>query len=196
MVGVGLKVVLFSSDEFTLQATNADKSLRVAFADAHRYSEESPPDLGLPDPSQLPLDPNPAIAIGTGTLVEYRFPQGPDGGPGIPELYLRDVKDGCFAGTTPDFSDAITDAAKADIYPSRLAALIASHLRRFSYLGSTVARREFSRLTIEVTVKGSGVSPGRSRRPGRRAQRGHIRGRADISHGGPTRCRGPRLLSR
>ena len=155
MVGVGLKVILFSSDEFTLQATNDDKSLRVDITDAHRYSEKPPPSLALPDSSQLPVDSDPAIATGTGTLVEYRFPRNPSSGPGIPERYLRDVKDDCFAGTTPKFSEALANAVKKGTYPSRLAALIASHLRRFSYVGSTVARPEFSRLTIEVTIRGS-----------------------------------------
>lgn len=160
MVGVGLKVVLFSSDRFTLQATNATKSLRVDVEDACRYAEDAPPKLRLPDASELPTDTSPAIETGTGTLIRYRFPDGPDGGLGIPELFLRDVRDDCFVGTTPDFTDSIANAVASGAYPSRLAALIASHLRRFSYLGSTIERPEFERLTVEVTLRGSAASFG------------------------------------
>lgn len=155
MVGVGLKVVLFSSDKFVLRATNAEKSLRVDVEDAHLYGEESPPHLALPDPTALPEDAEPAITIGTGTLIEYRFPHGRGGSQGIPELFLRDVVDDCFAETMPDFDHSITNAANSDAYPNRLAALVASHLRRFSYLGSTVSRPEYDRLTIEITIKAS-----------------------------------------
>lgn len=50
MVGVGLKVVLFSSDRFTLQATNAEKSLKVHIVDACRYGEETPPAIRTTGP--------------------------------------------------------------------------------------------------------------------------------------------------
>ena len=48
MVGVGLKVILFSSNRFTLQATNVAKSLRINISDAYQYDQESPPALELP----------------------------------------------------------------------------------------------------------------------------------------------------
>ena len=155
MIGVGLKVILFSSEKFTLQATNADKSLCVEVDNAHRYNYEPPPDISLPDASAFPVDSNPAIEIGTGTLVEYIFPQGPNGAPSIPDLYLRDIRDDCLSRQRRDFGESLNDAVRVDAYPSRLAALIASHLRRYSYVGSTVKRTEFSRLTIEVTIRGS-----------------------------------------
>lgn len=162
MVGVGLKVVLFSSDRFTLQATNADKSLRVAVENAYLYSDSSPPVLELPDPTQFPEDPTPAISTGTGTLVHYRFPPGRNGSSGIPELFLRDVRDDCLVDidSSPNFLDSIDNAAIANAYPTRLAALVASHLRRFSYLGSTVPRPEFDKLKVEITIRGSEGSLG------------------------------------
>ena len=82
-----------------------------------------------------------------------------DGSLSIPELYLRDIYDDCLseerASFGASFEASLEEAVNKRKYPSRLAALIASHLRRYSYLGSTVVRKEFSRLTIEVTIKGS-----------------------------------------
>ncbi len=160
MVGVGLKVVLFSSDRFTLQATNDDKSLRVDVSDAHRYGDALPPRLALPDESELPVDHEPAIETGTGTLLSYGFPINSNGGPSIPELFLRDVQEACFSNTTPDFDKSISDALTKGVYPNRLAALVASYLRRYSYLGSTVARPEYGRLTVEFTIKASEATLG------------------------------------
>ena len=131
MVGVGLKVILFSSDKFTIQATNADKSFRVDLTNANRYGEESPPSLAVPDPFEI--DSSPAITAGTGTRIQYRFPRDPNGTPGIPERYLRDVKEDCLADTASNYGDVLADAVRKRQFPSRLAALIASHLRRFSY---------------------------------------------------------------
>lgn len=160
MVGVGLKVVLFSSEKFTLQATNADKSLRVDVDDAHRYGDTSPPRLALPDENELPVDNEPAIEAGTGTLLSYRFPIHSDGGPSIPELFLRDVREACYSGTKPDFDQSISNAVEKRIYPNRLAALVASYLRRYSYLGSTVSRPEYGKLTVEFTIKASEAALG------------------------------------
>lgn len=160
MVGVGLKVVLFSSERFSLRSTNADKSLKVEIEGAHRYGDSPPPTITLPDPTHLPVDPAPAITTGTGTIMEYRFPAGTGNTAGVPEQYLRDVLDDSFTGATPDFHESLDNAVAKKEFPSRLAALIASHLRRFLYLGSTVERDEFGKLTVEVTVKGSAGSLG------------------------------------
>ena len=154
MVGVGLKVVLFSSDRFQLRATNSLKSLRVDIQDAHRYAEDHPPTISIPDPQHLPEDPAPAIATGTGTVLEYRFPTLPNGS-GIPEHYLRDVHDDCFLRSTPDYTESLTNSMTKKAFPSRLACLVSSHLRRFLYLGCTVDRPEFKNLTVSVRLKGS-----------------------------------------
>lgn len=160
MVGVGLKVVLFSSDRFMLRATNAEQSLKVEIEGAHRYGDTPPPAITLPEPDHLPIDPSPVITTGTGTVMEYRFPAGAGNTSGIPEQYLRDVLDDSFSRSTPDFHDSLDNAVAKKEFPSRLAALVASHLRRFLYLGSTVDRAEFKKLTVQVTVKGSAASLG------------------------------------
>ena len=159
-VGVGLKVVLFSSERFILQATNADKSIRIDIPDAYRYGEEPPPSLQIPDRESFPIDPSPAIAAGTGTSIEYVFPPRRDGELSIPELYLRDIYEDCFVRAQRDYDFSLDNAVRAKAYPSRLAALVASHLRRYSYLGSTVERGVHSRLTIEVTIRSSKESLG------------------------------------
>jgi hypothetical protein len=153
MVGVGLKVVLFSSSQFHVKVTNTSKSLFVQVDDAHRFAEVHPPDLTLPERYSLPSDPSPLMSSGTGTELSYAFPFSQDG---IPEQGLRDIREGCIAARKrPNFEDSLTNATAQGGYPSRLAALIASYLRRFMYLGFTRKVEEFKDLTIEVTVKGS-----------------------------------------
>ena len=92
--------------------------------------------------------------------MEYSFPASTGTTPGICEAYLRDVLDDSFTGTQPDFHDSLDNAVAKQEFPSRLAALVASHLRRFLYLGSTVDRAEFEKLKVEVTIKGSEASLG------------------------------------
>jgi len=157
MVGVGLKVVLFSSCEFRLQARNAAKSLRVDLTDAYRFGDTPAPTIELPDTDHLPDDQTPLFGSGTGTEISYRFPPGVDA---IPEQYLRDLKEECLLGTNPDFRTSLQNAVQRGRFPTRLAALVASDLRRFSYLGCTEARSEFDRLTVEVRLIGSPASLG------------------------------------
>lgn len=158
MVGVGLKVVLFSSNRFHVKATNQSKSVVVELDDAYRFAEQEPPSLSLPDSASLPTDPHPLMATGTGTELSYEFPS--FGVDGVPERYLRDIAEESIVGNKPNFEDSLSNAVAQGGYPSRLAALIASDLRRFTYLGSTRAIPEFAGLTVEVTVIGSDESLG------------------------------------
>jgi hypothetical protein len=157
MVGVGLKVVLFSSSEFRLQARNADRRLRVDLSNAHEFARVPGPTIEIPDSEHLPEDPASPFTDGTGTEISYQFPASQDG---IPEQFLRDLQEQAFTGANPNFGHSLQNAVDKKRYPNRLAALIASALRRFTYLGSTVPRPEFNRLTVDVTVVGSAEALG------------------------------------
>lgn len=160
MVGVGLKVVLFSSSEFTLRAKNSSKTIRVELRDANRYSDSTPPQIELPNADKLPEDEEPLLSTGTGTEVSYKFPIPPDN-EGVPEQYLRDVYDECIESKKrPNFEDSLSDATIRGGFPNRLAALISSHLRRYTYLGSTQEYKEFSKLKVVMTITGSYKSLG------------------------------------
>ena len=48
LVGVGIKVVLFSSKEFRLRANSDQNAFRYKIVDAYKFDNESPPDLKVP----------------------------------------------------------------------------------------------------------------------------------------------------
>lgn len=153
MVGVGLKVVLFSSCEFRLQSRNKDGAIRVDLLNAHQFADAAPPTISLPNREHLTPDPDSPFPEGTtGTEISYRFPTNPDG---VPEQFLRDVWEECFPRGAHEFGQSLADAVKQKFFTTRLAALFAAYLRRFTYLGSTQDRPEFDKLTVSFTVKGS-----------------------------------------
>jgi len=155
MVGVGLKVVLFSSSEFSLRAKNSLKTIRVELKDANRYGDSTPPQIELPYDDKLPEDTEPLFDTGTGTEVSYKFPI-PPSNEGVPEQYLRDVYDECIEQKKrPNFEDSLSDATIRGGFPNRLAALISSHLRRYTYLGCTQEHKEFSKLKVVMTITGT-----------------------------------------
>jgi hypothetical protein len=158
MVGVGMKVILFSSSQFSIRARNSEKRIHVKLDDAFRFADAEPPVIQLPDPTVLPEDPEvDYFSAGTGTEISYEFP--PDDN-GIPERFLRDVLEDCVTAGHPNFEDSLTDATDRGGYPNRLSALLTSHFRRFTYLGTTQAHEEFRQLTIEVSVTGNPESLG------------------------------------
>jgi hypothetical protein len=156
LVGVGLKVVLFSSSRFSLRTTNSTSSMRVDIVDAYRYREEAPPPIELPDAMSLPVDPTPLFSAGTGTEIVYAFPPGADG---IPERFFRDVAEDCLAiRDVRGYPKSLANAVASGHYPSRLTALLASYLRRFSYLGSTRTPEELERLAFNLKLVANDTS--------------------------------------
>jgi hypothetical protein len=158
MVGVGLKVILFSSSHFSIRARNSEKRIQVKIDDAFRFGEAEPPAIELPDSTTLPEDPETGyFSAGTGTEISYEFPPGENG---ITERFLRDVHEDCITTGNPNFDDILAEAVERGGYHNRLSALLASHFRRFTYLGSTQEREEFRQLKIEVSITGSPESLG------------------------------------
>lgn len=161
MVGVGLKVVLFSSRDFCIRARDAQGKLRVDIRDAYRFSETDPPELVLPGGGDLlPEDPEDYFPAGTGTELSYTFPPKPEDRDGVPEQYLRDVLERCLRDIRPPNYEKSLDNAVEKGFPNRLSALIASDLRRFTYVGMTTAIPELADLEIDVAVKASESSLG------------------------------------
>lgn len=151
LVGVGLKVVLFSSEKFTLRSTTRTKNMRVELREANRFADtENPPKLTVPDHGALPEDPDPLYPTGTGTFVEYKFPVGVNG---VPERFFRDVAENCLEQGTAGFENSLANAASKGGYPNRLAALLASFLRRYTYLGATQVPEAFPDTTVWFELK-------------------------------------------
>jgi hypothetical protein len=127
MIGAGLKVVLFSSQCFTLRSRAGAGSFRVELRDANRFDSAQPPELKVPE-SFMP-DPDPLAA--TGTEVSYWFPQ-----EGTFDSCFARIVESCLPGREKDeLLTVLASEVSKKLYPSRLAALIATFLRRFTYVG-------------------------------------------------------------
>jgi hypothetical protein len=160
MVGVGLKVVLFSSCDFSIRARNEEKSLRVDIKDAYQFNASQPPIIALPQEDGLPIDPENYFSAGTGTEISYAFPVFPQEDEGVPERFLRDLLERCLKDSRTNYEKTLDNAVQRGGYPNRLAAFFASDLRRFSYVGATVDTPALSGLKISVSVVGSKKSFG------------------------------------
>ena len=72
LVGVGLKVVLFSSENFRIRARYQDgTSFRYEIDGAYRFEQDPPPSLMVPSA----FAPDSAPLASRGTEIEYRFPK-------------------------------------------------------------------------------------------------------------------------
>ncbi|MFQ5793123.1 MAG: hypothetical protein ACE5JI_21850 [Acidobacteriota bacterium] len=151
LVGVGIKVVLFSSDRFLLRARTESAAIRCEITDAYRFDSDPPPALRVP-PS-FPDDPEPIEK--QGTFLSYRFPKGtvhdPFGG-FVTEL----LQVGLPSGADRDFGETLTSAVAKGVFPHRFAALLACYLRRFTYVGDVLNRlggkNELSDTTVSVSL--------------------------------------------
>jgi hypothetical protein len=157
MIGVGLKVILFSSEQFMLRSRRDDGSTRIDLADACHFDESSDQSIELPDSQHLPPDQDPMTS--RGTCISYAFPYN-DADDGVQERYLQDLLDNFMSPTKPDFEVSLQNSVSNAGFPSRLAALISSDLRRFSYLGSTSVENEFNNVTVNLTIIGDAASLG------------------------------------
>lgn len=169
MVGVGLKVALFSTSSFQLRAMRDDStSTRVDIDQAYRFDQDDA-ELAITvadEGHRLPSDPQPLVE--PGTVVEYSFPEDEsEATEGVPERYLRDVLADCGSTSKPDFITFSLPHATASAgpgidppFPNRLSALIVSHLRRFTYIGSTSHANEFDNLKVSLRIVSDEASLG------------------------------------
>lgn len=129
MIGAGLKVVLFSSSEFTLRARAGAGAFRIDLDNAYQFDGENPPALAVPE--AFPPDANALEEVGT--ELSYILPEGEDD---ILASCMQRVIDACLPkGDADPFLATLQRAVNAGAYGSRLAALFAFFLRRYTYAG-------------------------------------------------------------
>jgi hypothetical protein len=131
LVGVGIKVVLFSTDQFQIRSKMTDGStFKYRIDDAYKFDQESRPELLIPakfDADDKPLD-------GVGTELTYRFPKGAARDP-IQE-FVDDVIEKCLPkGIDDGFVKAITFAVERKEFDNRFSALLEAYFRRYTYVG-------------------------------------------------------------
>jgi len=175
LVGVGIKVVLFKSESFTIRSRTADGAYKLRIDEAYRFSDGM--EWKIEVPASLPIDEAPLESIGT--EVVYRFPQKTLEEP--IDMFLQDLIDRCLPrGVNEDFGKTLEYAVKQKVFPTRFAALLASFLRRFTYGGDILNRlggkTELKDTKIHVRVSCSDPS----------GQLGNIMGIAELFDGKAT----------
>ncbi len=150
-VGVGIKVVLFSSKKFHLRACSNSGAFDYKILDAYQFEKDPPPDLQAP--TQFPDDPSP---LDTGTKLIYQFPSAVAHDP--VKRFVQDMYDQCLPhGNDSGFGKTLKSAVKRKFYPNRFSALMATFLRRHTYAGDVLnylgGKDELANTTIHITVK-------------------------------------------
>src|SRR5580658_4775355 len=138
LVGVGLKVVLFSSSSFRLRSRPAQAGsapFAVEITDAYRFDDDlTPPTLTVPDSfagDASPLDTS-------GTELSCRFPSTGDGG--VMSSWSRLLLEVCLpGGIDSPFGKTLESGRDQGMFPNRLAGLLAAYLRRYTYAGNVRA---------------------------------------------------------
>ncbi|MDQ0908749.1 hypothetical protein QFZ22_004734 [Streptomyces canus] len=147
-VGVGLKVVLFSSSYFSIRSNTTDGSFSFSISNACDFDSpiDSRPNFSMPKI----FDPDPNPLEGTGTEIKYRFR--PDSK--ILSNYMGEIEEQALPkGIKSDFTKTLENAVDSNNYPTRFATLLASDLKRFSYLGMTGVPDLLKDTTVSITVK-------------------------------------------
>lgn len=150
-VGVGLKVVLFSSKKFSLRSRRDDKHLKFEIQDAYLFSRDSPPDLRVP--TIFPQDPSPLSK--QGTEISYQFPSQVAHDPF--NHFIQNIYSQCLPhGSDKGFGKTLKEAVNRKHFDTRFAGLIASFLRRYTYAGDVWnalgGKRELKNTSISVEI--------------------------------------------
>lgn len=124
-VGVGIKVTIFSSEEFELKSKTEDKAWKLKIAGARNFS-------GLHEltiPKDLPEDESPLEL--QGTQIAYKLPAEE-----IDELIKQVVSESL---NESNFETGFGEILKNNDYPTPIATLLASYFRRNTYVGDVLA---------------------------------------------------------
>jgi hypothetical protein len=150
-IGVGIKVTMFSSEYFCVRSNTEEQAWKVEINDAYKF--ENLQSLPVPDPLPKDLDP----LESRGTEVIYRFPKA-DEGESYLDHFVTEVLNTCLPrNMDSEFGKTVTTLPTG--FPSPFSAMLASFLRRYSYVGDVLAalnrqhRYPDGRLQIEVIIR-------------------------------------------
>jgi hypothetical protein len=149
-IGVGIKVCLFSSCYFSIRSNcGNNQTMWLEIQDGDQFTSVQA--LNIPDP--LHADPNPLPR--TGTEVKYKFCSNPFGKNRIIDFIEDLVSE---YGQNPLLSklSQILQNQTNKKYPSPLAYLISSFLRRYTYVGdtraTTIGQSEYPANGIDIKI--------------------------------------------
>ena len=154
LIGVGIKVVLFSSQNFTIRSSSEEGTIYWNLKDANKYSEKPKPSLPLP----ARFDPDDRTLSHQGTKIRYTFPRGTDGSPDLLTQFANEIFESCIQGDSQGkFRETLQYAAKRGEFSSRFCAMLAAFLQRFTYVGDVSNflgnKPELKDTAITVTIK-------------------------------------------
>ena len=151
LAGVGIKVVLFSSKEFSIQARSDSGAFRYEISDAYKFAQESPPALQVP--RQFPEDTSPLYI--QGTKIYYQFPNGAHD---PVERFIEAMYQQCLpqGDNHKEFGKTLEAAVEKGFYENRFAGLMVAFLRRYTYAGDVLnylgKKKELENTTIRTNV--------------------------------------------
>ena len=153
-VGVGIKVVLFSSEEFRIQANSDNGVFRYEISNAYKFNNDPLPDLKAPN--RFEDDPSP---VNRGTAIYYRFPN-PAANNDINRIeeFIQNMYDHCLPkGKDQGFGKTLKSAVEKGFYENRFAGLMDAFLRRYTYASDVLnclgEKPELSNTTIHINVR-------------------------------------------
>lgn len=149
MVGVGIKVVLYCAEHFSIKSRTKTGAWALELNNAHKFKDDLDLQLEIPVPFNNDATPRDSF----GTVVSYRFPEAEEG-----TLFkfmeavrsrIVDPQVGAAAGFPGTVKSANT--------PNQPAYLLASFLQRYSYVGDTLemngGRPGLANTKITITLK-------------------------------------------
>lgn len=149
-VGVGIKVVLFSSRKFSIRGNSSQGAFCYEILDAYQYDKDPPPNL--PMPSQFPSDSSP---LKKGTEVYYQFPEHIAHDP--VEQFMQNMHAQCLPqGNDTGFGKTLKSAVKRGFHENRFSGLMEAFLRRYTYAGDVLnylgRKKELTDAVIKINV--------------------------------------------
>lgn len=148
MVGVGIKVVLYCAEHFSIKSKTSSESWFVELNGANQFKDD--PNLTLSIPVPFKSDPSPTKS--KGTVISYRFPGGTEG---TLVKFMEAVRSRIVdpeVGADAGFPGIV----KAANLPNEAAYLLAAFLLRYSYVGDTLeadgGRPGLNNTTIKISL--------------------------------------------
>lgn len=149
-VGVGIKVVLFSSKKFSIRGHSSDGAFCYEISDAYQFDKDPPPNLHVPN--QFPID---SSALKRGTEVYYQFPKHIAQDP--VEQFMQNMHTQCLPqGNDTGFGKTLKSAVDRGFYENRFSGLMEAFLRRHTYAGDVLnylgRKKELTDVAIKINV--------------------------------------------
>ena len=150
-VGVGIKVVLFSSKKFSIRANSNEGHFCYEVSDAYQFEKDPRPELKVPK-QLFPNDPSP---LNKGTEVYYQFPKEVAHDP--VKQFMQNMHAQCLPqGNDSGFGKTLKSAVDRGVFENRFSGLLEVFLRRHTYAGDVLnylgKKEELTDTQIKIDV--------------------------------------------